>query len=425
MGVKEKILAVICFCAVFSNCSKAPGTTTASTSGVKLYGDRYGEILRSFKPTADGGYVFGGYTITSAYLGEQGFIQKTDKNGNLSWFQTYGGPNQEIFNIVQPTSDGGFIAAGSSGPDYYHDSAYIVKTDGEGTVIWQKYFPGYLLGAYFHDVKETPDHGFVAIGYCYAYAENPLYIVRLDQSGDSLWTRKIVDSVHNQIGASVAVGPNGEIAIASALETWSDSIWHPAFTYLSQYGASLLPQISFPNIGPMPWPENGNTWQWGTSTNYEKIISQPDGFIFVISSDLKGITGNPICHNCGISLSVTLFKVDFSGNILWTHSYDDLGNNVVFNDAVVNPQGGILISGGAVDISNTNYCWLLNTDANGNRVSQYFIPIKGTTTWACGAVNTGNSYAIGVTSSPLLTNRVGFFGFLDTDLNGKIIDESK
>ena len=424
MGNGKLYILFICLIVFFTGCKKVSQPSSESTSGIKMYGDRYGDILRSFKPTADGGYVFGGFTNTSANKGEQGFIQKCNKNGTETWFQTYGGANQEIFNIVEPTSDGGFIAAGSSGPSYYQDSAYILKTDGQGIVLWQKYFPGNLLGAYFYDVKETPDHGFAAIGFCYAINENPLYIVRLDQNGDSLWTRKIVNSKHNFVGASVAIGPNGEIAIASSLQDWSDNICYPYFTYLSPDSTATILQKSYSSIGAIPWSNNGNTWQYGASTNFEKIISQSDGFIFIMSTDVQALVGNPACIHCGNPLSITLFKIDFSGKLQWSHSYRDMGNIVVFNDAVSTQSGGLLISGGAVDSAGTNYCWLMNTDANGGRLSQYFIPIYGTKSWAVGAKNTGDTYNIGLTTVPLRTNRVGYFGFLTTDLNGKIIDRT-
>ncbi len=413
-------------------CNKEPESPSAnhSTSGVKLYGTRYGNILKSFATTPDGGYMFGGYTNTSVTEGEQGFIQKSDKNGNRIWYQEYGGVGVDLFNVVHPLTEGGFIAAGATmGSDGYKWDGFLVKTDLNGSIMWQKKFRN-ENGLQFYDVKETSDYGLVVVGFSSSNDPNPMYILKTDQYGDSLWEQQIVQLQRNSIGASVTTSPNGEIAIAGLQQRY-DSISrnYPTFTYISPTGDLLFQRI-YINFGSLPWANNGNLWGNGRSwdygyLNFEKIISRPDGFLFLMSSEPQALPDNAACLTCGNALSATLFKIDFKGNIIWRHTFTGLGNGVTFNDAVDNTSGGLLISGGAFDASGVNYCWLLNTDANGNRTSENFTPINGTSSWAAGAFNTGKSYAIGVTSLPLLINRVGFFSFLTTDLNGKIIDQNK
>src|SRR6185503_1287750 len=119
-------------------CQKAQVDITSkpTSSGITLYGNQYGNTLQSFGKTADGGYFFSGFTLASAGSNQQGFIQKTDKNGKIEWYHEYGGKYYDKFTAAHQTSDGGFIAVGltssialfSPQPNY-NTHAYIVKTD--------------------------------------------------------------------------------------------------------------------------------------------------------------------------------------------------------------------------------------------------------------------------------------------------------
>src|ERR1017187_5093663 len=196
MNLKIPVWVFIpCYILISFSCNKVEVNSSASSSsGIKFYGNQYGEILKSFGETADGGYLFGGYTNASNDTGGggQGFIQKCDKNGTPEWYQTYGGAGiVNFFYVVRQTSDGGYIAAGSTSTNGYSSAgAYLVKTDAHGVLSWQKSFGANIYGAYFNDVKETPDHGFVAVGFSYAIDENPLIVVKTDKNGNSLWTKK-------------------------------------------------------------------------------------------------------------------------------------------------------------------------------------------------------------------------------------------
>ena len=428
------ILASLCF-----GCKKdVPSAITASSlSGVKFYGDHFGETLRSFEGTSDGGYMFGGNAITSGSGTQNCFIQKCDKNGNVQWYNTYGIANEQYaFNIVHQTFDGGYIGAGAiwgndsiNGFDSIQWNADLIKTDANGTKLWQKNFAA-QHGDFFYDFKETPDHGLVAVGFISAYNEDPIHVVKTDKNGDSLWTKQVILKNHNSLGASLAFGPDGSIGIAGYSESiYPDtvSIYYPTFTYLSSSGDLIIPEKTYYQFGSLPWTLNGNTWgfYYGPTANFEKIIARPDGFILLLATDPQPLSYNPYCSTCGSCLSMTVFKVNFTGNVLWNHIFTAFGKGVVFNDAIDNASGGLLISGGAVDSSGVNYCWLLNTDADGNKTGEIYIPVKGYSAWASGVINNGKILAIGVTLLPLLTNHAGYFGFLATDLNGKIIDETK
>jgi hypothetical protein len=88
--------------------------------------------------TADGGYAFAGYYFQNTVYTERAWLVKTDSAGTVQWNKNYG-PDAEYsdryFHSFQQTSDGGFIAAGSTNHDSSGDNAlWLVRTDANGNI---------------------------------------------------------------------------------------------------------------------------------------------------------------------------------------------------------------------------------------------------------------------------------------------------
>jgi hypothetical protein len=88
--------------------------------------------------TADGGYAFAGYYFQNTVYTERAWLVKTDSAGNVQWNKIYGPDVQysdRYFHSFQQTSDGGFIAAGSTNKYNGGDnSIWLVKTDSNGNI---------------------------------------------------------------------------------------------------------------------------------------------------------------------------------------------------------------------------------------------------------------------------------------------------
>ncbi len=85
-------------------------------------------------PTSDGGYLLGGNLVSP----DQGWIVKTDAEGKMLWNKTYG--ETTTINSVAQTQDGGFVISGSITYINPNDNgkssgtAWIAKTDSLGNV---------------------------------------------------------------------------------------------------------------------------------------------------------------------------------------------------------------------------------------------------------------------------------------------------
>jgi len=126
----------------WQKCLGGTGSGTGAGSG--------NDIAYSVRQTTDGGYVVGGTVISAdstndditGYHGHSGsdyWVVKLDGSGAISWEKSLGGQGTEDARAAVPTSDGGYIVAGTTvySPDgdvatpYYGDNhPWVVKLGG-------------------------------------------------------------------------------------------------------------------------------------------------------------------------------------------------------------------------------------------------------------------------------------------------------
>jgi len=100
--------------------------------------DPYSLNITGVQQTSDGGYAFSGYYFQNTVYTERAWLVKTDSSGNVQWNKIYGPDVQysnRYFYSFQQTSDGGFIAAGTTNEfDNGNGSIWLVKTDSSGNI---------------------------------------------------------------------------------------------------------------------------------------------------------------------------------------------------------------------------------------------------------------------------------------------------
>jgi hypothetical protein len=146
-------------------------------------GDDWGVALLETKD----GFVVAGVTTSSGSGGSDGWIVKTDPDGNGEWEVAIGGSKNDGFNSILETEDGYILTGttesyGSGGKDLW-----IVRTDGNGEKIWEKTFG---KGA-----DERGNYILEAGGSLYAvgaaesgsYGGRDLFVVKTGKDGDKVW----------------------------------------------------------------------------------------------------------------------------------------------------------------------------------------------------------------------------------------------
>jgi len=153
------------------------------TLWTKAYGDSFDNRARGILKTDDHGFIITGDTD---YLGPFGLeenilIIKVDSSGNLLWEKEYNMSYADIPKSIQSTKDGGYIIAGLTiTPDKY-SQALLMKLDENGDSLWTRTF-GFddVDQAYY--AEQTSDGGYILTGFS-EINNNEILIVKTDTFG--------------------------------------------------------------------------------------------------------------------------------------------------------------------------------------------------------------------------------------------------
>jgi len=216
--------------------------------GQKVFQTTFGgvsnEIGKSVVQLLDSSYVMAGYTNSSGVGGYDVFLVKADKTGNLIWQKTIGGPDWDFASSMNATADGGFIIAGTT-YSYGHGNAdgYVIKTDANGDTTWTKAFGG-LKDDEFKSVIQTSDGNYALTGYTKSYSDSlgDVWAIKLNTSGDTLW-RKFYGGNKSDNGNQIIEHPTGDMFIAGGSRSFGSGQLDGYVIKLSSNGTQVLFQI--------------------------------------------------------------------------------------------------------------------------------------------------------------------------------------
>ena len=143
------------------------------------------------------------YIITglSGSFGEdsEAFLLKLSKDGQYQWSNHYGGNEADWGRRVLYNQDLGYYIVGNSNSYSSGDfDALVVKTDLQGNQLWSKTY-GTVNWEQINDAVFDSDSGIVMVG----SSQTPLgggsdiYMVKLNQNGDTLWTKTFGGTGHD------------------------------------------------------------------------------------------------------------------------------------------------------------------------------------------------------------------------------------
>jgi hypothetical protein len=131
----------------------------------KTYGGILDDYAFSVVQTIDGGFAIAGYTYSFGIGGTDFWLVKTDGDGNMEWNKTYGGTQDDYAGSVVQAVDGGYTLAGWTESFGAGDNDFwLVKTDGDGNMEWNKTYGGTQYDSAY-SVVQTSDGGFAIAGY--------------------------------------------------------------------------------------------------------------------------------------------------------------------------------------------------------------------------------------------------------------------
>jgi hypothetical protein len=202
---------------------------SGDTLWTRLYGGSSSDDGRVIQQLSDKGYMILAGTSSYGPGWHDFWLIRLDASGDTLWTKTYGGSDTDTPNSMEMTTDNGFILAGLTGSfgtgDY---DGWLVKTDAAGDTLWTKAYGG-AEDERLWDVQQTADGGYIITGYTNSYGAglDDLWLVKIDGSGDTLWTRTIGGSEIDQ-GRSIQQTTDGGYIITGYTQSFgagSDDVW--------------------------------------------------------------------------------------------------------------------------------------------------------------------------------------------------------
>lgn len=240
----------------------------------------------SVENTYDGGFIITGYCSARGMGLLDVYLIKINAIGDTLWSKTYGNVGTDQGFSVKQTTDSGFVIAGVTNSSGSSD-AYVIKTNSVGDTIWTKAF-GFSNVDWANSIQQTHDLGYIVSGYSWNVTANnyEIYLIKLNNNGDSVWTKHIGDVLENY-SENLQLTQDGGFILCGT--TWTNN---------NNYDAFLVRTDS---LGDTLWTKKfgGNNEEKG----YFVQNTNDGGFVLTGSSDSY------------LPNSVYLVKTDSLGNL--------------------------------------------------------------------------------------------------------------
>jgi hypothetical protein len=209
----------------------------------KLFGGSNIDRGYAVEQLSDSGYAVAGYTNSYGNGGYDGYLVRTDKNGDSLWTKTYGTTNWDFIYSLKKTSDNGFILAGNSYGNLSGASeAWVLKADSSGIVEWSKQL-AIPLESFLNTIIETPENDFVAVGYNTGgiNGSEDILVLKVNAAGDSIWTHSF-GNAGNDVGTAVDLTNDGNYIVGGTIENISTTFGDYYFLKINTSGNEIWHQ---------------------------------------------------------------------------------------------------------------------------------------------------------------------------------------
>ncbi len=336
----KKILLSVCFCAFIAGANaQAPGIEWEFNIGGLGWDE-----CRTIAETTDGGFICGGFSesgVSGNKLAPSNgqydyYLVKLDIFGNLEWEKSYGGTLRDQMYRAEPTADGGYILGGWSesftdgnktAPNLGERDCWVIKTDADGNIVWQTTVGG-DQDDYIFTLHQLTDGGYVFGGFSNSGISGnkteanlggfDFFVFKLDADGNLVWQNTIGGSGEDRLHAIVELDGGGFICGGTSESTDFDH---------------ASPILGIEDYWVLKLDDGGNiVWERSYGGNdvdelFDMHEDNEGNFILAgfTSSDMSGDVTEPII---GMQDGWAV-KLDTDGNIIWQNTIGgDMGDRL-------------------------------------------------------------------------------------------------
>lgn len=361
----------------------------------KRYGGTAADYAIKFRETNDNGFLLAGKTLsdvsgskTAPLVGPSSFdfwIVKTDSLGNEQWEKDFGGLDDDHLWALDLTSDGGYIFGGSSNsgvgatktqPTVGSWDYWVIKTDANGNVMWDKDFGG-TNDDQLTCIKQTLDGGYLLGGYSNSPSGGDktqgqigiydFWIVKINSLGIKQWDMVYGGTAYERLYTVDQTADKGFILAGQSQSGISGNK-----TVITK-GLSDYWIVKTDSLGTIQWQQDYGT----TDNDYLSVLTKTrDGGYCMGGHSTTGVSGDKTQPSKGGD-DLWIIKVNAQGTIQWDQDLGGTSNEDEFNTITQNADGTYLM--GATSYSNiggdktddnlgVEQAWVFKTDSLGNKL---------------------------------------------------------
>jgi PKD repeat protein len=187
-----------------------------NSDGTQAWNMKYGtnayEDANSVKELPNGDFILAGQQSPGVLGAGDIWVVRTNSSGAQQWTQNIGTSENDNAEYIQLATAGGYIIGGSTNTLLSGDIGYLVKTNDMAVVQWAKTYGGDFSDD-FHRVENTSDGGYIAVGTTQSNAAviSDEWLYKVDVNGDSMWARTYGGANHDHAYSAVQTSDGGYI----------------------------------------------------------------------------------------------------------------------------------------------------------------------------------------------------------------------
>jgi len=212
----------------------------------KTFGGDAWDVASSVISAGDGGFVLVGSTQSYGHGDTNGWLIKTDADGNLEWSRSYGGAQEDMTVSAIRATDGGLVLAGATHSyGVGNGDAWLIKTDANGDPQWDRTYGATGVDV-ANCVAQAQDGGYFLVGWTTSYGsgDSDAWLIKTDEHGEREWDKRYgiqgvdddascVVATHDGgcalVGSTQSHGSRGQDAWLIKVDAYGNTEWEESF----------------------------------------------------------------------------------------------------------------------------------------------------------------------------------------------------
>ncbi|MBK9246566.1 MAG: S8 family serine peptidase [Ignavibacteria bacterium] len=297
-----------------------------------------GYVMAGFTESNDG-------NVTGNHGQGDYWVVKLNSSGDILWQKSMGGSGNDGAGSIQQTNDGGYIVAGISASNngdvtinHGNTDYWVVKLNSSGTIQWQKSLGGSSEEQEYNSVQQTNDGGYIVAGASSSsdgdvtgnHGGFDYWIVKLNSSGNIQWQNSLGGNGYD-FASSIQQTSDGGYIVAGSSELNNGDI-------TGNHGYTDYWVVKLNSSGTIQWQKSLG----GSGYDGAFYIQQTSDGTFVVAGTVNSIDGD-VTRNQGDSDS-WIVKLTPSGTIIWQKSIGGSSFDAAYT-LQQNNNGGYIVGG--------------------------------------------------------------------------------